>query len=283
MSGKVTNMIIAIANDLDVNIKLLLGIIIPIFVVIITSVLFKSGIFLNSGFIANSSSSTSGPVFIVAGPSNSGKTSFLTRLREPNNTKFQTVTTQEYSVLRNYRNANNLTKKKVCNIIDFPGHIRLRYQLLNYFKNTLKNKSNIRGVVFFMDSTVNAEQMVYTAECLLDILNITEKNGIDVLVACNKSDLFASRPSLKIKEQLEKNLKEIINRKKKSVGEKNSTFDNTDDGNDNNGIGNSLEVIMEQLGSDPKFDRLESEIVFKNGSVVNKNIDDWLEWMDEKL
>ncbi|CCD24047.1 Signal recognition particle receptor subunit beta NDAI_0C03870 [Naumovozyma dairenensis CBS 421] len=207
------------------------------------------------------------PIFVIAGPSNSGKTSLFTLLS--NNKQRPTVTSLDVSKLENLDNR--------INVIEFPGHFKLRYKLIDF----LKKNPKIAGVIYVVDSTVDPKELTKTAEFLLDVLLITEsKKNMEpnILIACNKSESFSSRPPLRIKEALETEISKIIVRKKKSIGDVNIiTQDGTDESNE-------LEMLKE-LSSSGKFsfNLLEGSVDAISGSVLKKDIVKWQEWIEEQL
>nr|2GED_A Chain A, Signal recognition particle receptor beta subunit [Saccharomyces cerevisiae]2GED_B Chain B, Signal recognition particle receptor beta subunit [Saccharomyces cerevisiae] len=145
------------------------------------------------------------PSIIIAGPQNSGKTSLLTLLTT--DSVRPTVVSQEPLSAADYDGSG-------VTLVDFPGHVKLRYKLSDYLKTRAKF---VKGLIFMVDSTVDPKKLTTTAEFLVDILSITEsscENGIDILIACNKSELFTARPPSKIKDALESEIQKVIERRK---------------------------------------------------------------------
>ncbi|CCC70722.1 hypothetical protein NCAS_0F02380 [Naumovozyma castellii] len=217
------------------------------------------------------------PVFVLAGPSNAGKTALFNML--VGDEMRNTVMSQEVSKVENVDDEFNL--------FDFPGHFKLRYKLFDQLKNLKK----VSGVVFVVDSTVDPKELTKTAEFLLDVILVTEsrkEDEIDILIACNKSELFSSRPPLKIKEALEREIDKIIVRKKKSLsdvkGKASSNDDDDEEMMNDNDNGASLEILNE-LGSTKafKFSLLDGSVEAISGSVSKKNIDGWNQWIHERL
>ena len=185
-----------------------------------------------------------------------------------------TVTSQEVNIKKKYENKVNL--------IDFPGHVKLHYKLID----SLKNTEHIKGLIFVVDATTDPKKLTDTAEFLLDILSITEvsKEPIDILIACNKSESFTARPPNKIKEALEKEVSLAIERQKKSLSEVNQKADlgaGADDATDDN----ENAGFLENFNGDTKFtfSMLEGEVDATKGSVLKKDISNWEEWLDDKL
>lgn len=204
------------------------------------------------------------PTFIIAGPSFSGKTSLFNALTTD---EFKyTLMSQDINVANNYM-LPSVTKSAKFKLMEFPGHIKLRYKLLN----TIKDSVYLKGLIFMVDSTMDPPKLAEAAEFLHEILIITERRpgGIDILIACNKSESFASRPALKIKEALEKEISKILIRKAKNVKE----MSNEDNGD------NSLEVTSKGVF---EFGLLDGSVDSLEGSVLKKDIEKWECWIDER-
>jgi len=260
------------------------------------------------------SSSNGKPTFLVVGPCSGGKTSFLYRLRSMNKKEKEeeddveeksknkvdetnelpfTVTSQTPFELMNYTFQES---NKKCNFIDFPGHIKVRYQLESY----IRGNKNLKGVIFVMDSTDNGDKLDNTVEFLFEIINFTEKyhDGVDILIACNKTDLFASRPGNKVKDQLQIKLKELIVRKKKSVATKNSSANSSAKSKFTTAGRSAGNKISPSAGDDEDADEqyvehlinpnftfadLDGSFDSIGGSVLKNKIDSWTEWVQERL
>lgn len=183
-----------------------------------------------------------------------------------------TVASQDVNIKKNYGTSISL--------IDFPGHIKLRYKLIDALRET----THVKGVVFVVDATIDPKKLTETAEFLLEILTITEISSepVDILIACNKSESFTARPPLKIKEALEKEIGLIIERHNKSLGEVKKRADlgngNGDESDDENA------AFLENFnGSNKfKFSMLEGEVDAMEGSVTKKNVSKWEDWLSEK-
>ncbi|GAV53178.1 hypothetical protein ZYGR_0AI04610 [Zygosaccharomyces rouxii] len=213
------------------------------------------------------------PTFIIAGPSESGKTSLFTLLTSdsvrPSVTSLEPNTAPDFKI-------PIATKTFSGRLIEFPGHLKLRNKLFE----TLQNSSNIKGLIFVVDATVDPKELTSTAEFLFEILQVTERfpNGVDILIACNKSESFTARPPLKIRSALEKEIEKIIIRRQKSLETVNGGEKTDEDGN----LQEEPQVF--NLGSKDgfKFESLEGNIDSVEGSVMKRNIDKWECWMDER-
>ncbi|SCU86664.1 LAMI_0D03092g1_1 [Lachancea mirantina] len=217
------------------------------------------------------------PTFIIAGPCGSGKTALFSLLTT--DTVKPTVMSQEVNVAYDYMLPSTVKHLKF-NLMEFPGHVKLRYRLFE----ALKESSTIKGLVFVVDSTVDPQKLTDTAEFLHDILAITERvpNGVDVLIACNKSELFTARPARKIREVLEREIAKVIERRAKSLssvqkGEAGAETDDTNDGFNSHG------PLLEYNSTKGfKFEFLEGNVDAVSGSVQKQNIDKWECWVDER-
>lgn len=213
------------------------------------------------------------PTFIIAGPSNSGKTCLYNLLTIE---KFRsTVMTQEPSVTHSFK----LKGSPPVRLMDFPGHLKLRNKLLM----ELKNSSNVKGIIFMIDSTVDPKEMTKTAEFLFQILQLTEreKNGVDILLACNKSDSFAARQPLKIKGVLEKEIEKIIQRKRSSLGTVSGSLVGSRDADDHE-ASDSENLDLLDVSNEFEFAAIEGNVDAFEGSVSKGNIEKWNCWICER-
>ncbi|CCH58827.1 hypothetical protein TBLA_0A10490 [Henningerozyma blattae CBS 6284] len=237
---------------------------------------------------ANSKEKISSPTIILAGPSDSGKTSLFNKLSYDDST-ILTVTSQEPNIANNFKLSNS---NNSFTLIDYPGHIKLHYKLLN----NLKNFKNLKGLIFLVDSTIDPKNLTDTAQFLYDILVITENtkyfnNGVDILLACNKSELFTSRPVKKILETLEFEIDKIIKRQKSSLGSASTVLasgiqrkgrSNEDDDENNDGTDSPLfNAVIGSQGF--KFSALEGTFDVLDGSVQKNKTSKWEEWIDERF
>jgi len=94
---------------------------------------------------------------------------------------------------------------KSWNLIDLPGHERVRAKYL------YKHKDNARGVVFLIDSVKFQKEIRDVAELMYDLLanRTMKRNKASILVACNKQDQVTAKSCSVIKTQLEKELSNL--------------------------------------------------------------------------
>lgn len=236
---------------------------------------------------------TKSPAIFITGPSNSGKTALFTVLTTGK--LRNTVISQTANVKSNFHGTN-------VALVDFPGHIKLRYKLFDELVRRQhangKNVGKLRGVVFMVDATTNPKRLTETAEFLLEVLKYTELSfePVDVLIACNKSESFVARPALKIKDIVEKEIGECIKRSKGSLGEVNGVRDrDRDDGatviaGGGGGSGSTAPTtdtagfIEAVIGGESfSFDMLEGTVEVADGSVVKRKLGKWEEWIDGRV
>ncbi|KAI5952095.1 hypothetical protein KGF57_004224 [Candida theae] len=225
---------------------------------------------------------------------------------------------------------------KPFQLVDYPGHLKY----WNLFTKLIKNDitlSNIKGIVVVIDSSsanwtkgsTNANtksgsgstsatssagaEVEKLTKFLYNLLAITERkqNGIDFLFAVNKSDLFDSVPTHKIRSTLEVEIDKLIHNEINNV-DKTSGIDaigeDVDEGaNDGSNGGeygsgsgsgagsgagaggyreNMREFWLSIIGSSEgqfTFDKLEGNMDFLSGSVLKNKIDKWESWFDEKV
>ncbi|CAG99567.1 Signal recognition particle receptor subunit beta [Kluyveromyces lactis] len=213
------------------------------------------------------------PTFIIAGLPQTGKTA-LFNLLTTDSVK-PSVMSQEPNVAEDYMLPTSHKNFKF-KLIDFPGHDKFRSELLQ----TIKDSSQLKGLIYVIDSTINPKELVSTAELLYEILSVTElrPDGVDILLACNKSESFVARPPSKIKGALEKEITEIMKRKAKSL-KANSKKSLSDDANDDD---DDEVAVLQQNSAGFEFDRIDGNVDAKEGSVLKNDIDKWECWIDER-
>lgn len=239
------------------------------------------------------------PTFLIVGPPNSGKTSlfqYLSYLSNKNadlddndkddvqELKFHEL---DISATKSFRlNINNNAKlpfqssyKTKYTLIDVPGEEKI-YNLR--IKEILDHFQKIQGIVFVIDSTVHNNEINGIAKRLFNLLLLSEKrpNGIDILLAINKTDQFGARPVTKFREILEKEINEIKNLNLRNLKKVNLNSKESNDEHDD-----EAEQILEEFGNANvqfKFDQLEGNFDFVGGSLYQNKAIDWVNWLDEK-
>lgn len=130
-------------------------------------------------FLANGSSSSSSSILIV-GPCGSGKTLLYHRL---------TTDTSGIETVSSMRKNSGLFMGKE-NLVDYPGHYRLRGGLVAELKRC-------RKVVFVVDSAAMAQQSKAAAEILFQVL--TSGTTCPLLFICNKTDKATAKTAQRVK------------------------------------------------------------------------------------
>ena len=235
------------------------------------------------------------PTFLILGSNNSGKTSLFNKLQNNNKDIKNTVSSIEPNVSMINLPISNASIGKKFQIIDYPGHLKLSkiFERLIINEITLKN---LKGIIYMIDSSsininddINFEKIV---KFLYNLFSITERipNGVDFLIAINKTDLFDSIPVHKIKDKLEFEINKLIRHEIDNVG-KTSGIDDTGKGDDDGSNGGNSSDKNESLrafwmgvvgNGDFTFDKLEGNVDFFGGSTT-KNISQWENWLDEKV
>jgi signal recognition particle receptor subunit beta len=95
------------------------------------------------------------------------------------------------------------SSQKSIPIVDFPGHPRLRTQLM-------ESLSSAKKIVFVIDASNIQSHVRVAAEFLYDLFtNPLMDNGPSVMVACNKSDVAGARPPARVKLALQQEIEKI--------------------------------------------------------------------------
>lgn len=218
------------------------------------------------------------PTFIIAGLSNSGKTTLYNSLTIKNGFKVPTVTSQEPNIKTNFKlplvgNESDIPQS-LFKLIECPGHQKLH----NFTFDEIKNSSNIRGLTYVLDSTLDPKKMVENAKFLYEILTRTERraNGVDILIACNKSDQFSSRQVKTIKHILETEIDKYRKLSVSNISKSNEDGTDFDEDDETKQLGVSLNDSF-------NFDKLEGQIHILSGSVLKNKIETWEHWIDERV
>lgn len=91
--------------------------------------------------------------------------------------------------------------RKAVNVVDLPGHPRLRAKLDHYV-------AGARGVIFVVDAVEFTAQRRAVAEQLFDVLShpTLQRRRVPVLLACNKSEKITAHPVEFIRKRLQKEI-----------------------------------------------------------------------------
>jgi signal recognition particle receptor subunit beta len=131
---------------------------------------------------------------LFIGPCGSGKTLLTRKLAyssEPT-----TVMSSQVSVLT--------SSDRKFELVDFPGHPKLRSQLTEYLRRA-------RKIVFLFDASNTQSQLRDAAELLYDLFTNPEIDSSSgrMLILCNKSDVKGARPHARVKMALQDELEKI--------------------------------------------------------------------------
>eukprot|EP01023_Acetabularia_acetabulum_P038361 TRINITY_DN3673_c0_g1_i1.p2 TRINITY_DN3673_c0_g1~~TRINITY_DN3673_c0_g1_i1.p2 ORF type:complete len:283 (-),score=29.42 TRINITY_DN3673_c0_g1_i1:159-956(-) len=145
-----------------------------------------------------------GKTVLIAGPCDAGKTALYFRLKfgELKN-GFVTSMQENKDTIPVPLNSKTATQKMV-QIIDTPGHPRLRYKFGQF-----TSAGGVRGVIYMIDSLTFLHEIRATAEQLYDVLTdpVIYRSRTPVLICCNKADQEAKAYSVDfIRKKLEKEL-----------------------------------------------------------------------------
>jgi len=132
---------------------------------------------------------------LICGSCDSGKTTLLGQLLHDKPIETYTSMKENTGVL-------SLPGKKPVNIVDVPGHERIRENILDQFAGSA------RGIVFVIDSNTISKQIRDTTEYLFNILSkpVIYAASPRILIACNKQDLGLAKGAAAIQGLLEKEL-----------------------------------------------------------------------------
>jgi len=134
--------------------------------------------------------SQNGDTILLAGMTNSGKTSLFAKLINSENA-WRTCPSTKENIYTEYYGKKS---KRPYKLVDYPGDRSLKGYLLSNWLSSEKQGS-IRGIVFVVDSSAGSKENKDSNELFYDILLAAQKH-IPVLVACNKQDLRAPQKEI---------------------------------------------------------------------------------------
>ncbi|VVT45744.1 uncharacterized protein SAPINGB_P000869 [Magnusiomyces paraingens] len=217
------------------------------------------------------------PTIIIAGPPSGGKTSLYTLLTTGK--VEDTVTTQIPNVYNSFSIPfDSETDASRITLIDLPGHPKL----IHHLDEALLVNSNIKGILFVLDGASGTRGIEQAAQYLFKVLSRTEyrMGGIDMMIACNKADLFSMVPAAKLRKILEQELTFIRDARAQGLGTvKNedtlggrAARDNPED--------DDAEGSWLGQGEPIDFSKLDGEIAIADGSVKTKSVESWKRWIE---
>jgi len=198
-----------------------------------------------------------GRAILICGPSDSGKSLLFSQL--VHRKKIDTFTSmQENLGLLDLTD----TRKKPVDVMDLPGHDRLRTKCLE------KHKSSALGIVYVLDASTITKNIRDVTEFLFQILSdpTIHGNRTSVLIVCNKQDMTLAKGSSVIERELAK-----------EIGLLRETHSKSLQGTDGNVINH---VFLGKIGKDFAFSDLKAKVDFCEISALeDDNIDKVKEWI----
>lgn len=164
------------------------AILIATFIVVLTTVL----------YLLFGRSQSRGRSIILVGLTDSGKTLLFSRLSSGKYVMTHTSIKEN----RGQHKVKGNQSGKILDLIDLPGHEKLRIRFLEQYKD------QARGILFVVDSVNFPREQRDVAEVMYDILSDKRfsKSAVSILVVCNKQDLTTAKSQSVIKSQLEKEI-----------------------------------------------------------------------------
>ncbi|GAB7362977.1 hypothetical protein MBLNU230_g3272t1 [Neophaeotheca triangularis] len=189
------------------------------------------------------------PTILLAGPSNSGKTTLLTLLATGSPSETHTSQTPQSALCKlpqtlrskadRYRSENDTSARERPQflLLDTPGHGKLRHHAFAALADPASSKQpepaavrNLRGLVFVADSAACATQagLTATAEYLHHLLLRLQKRHtrhpgskppapVPVLVAAGKQDVFTALPAGLVGRRLEEEVGRVRESRSRGV------------------------------------------------------------------
>ncbi|EAY04042.1 hypothetical protein TVAG_055280 [Trichomonas vaginalis G3] len=157
-----------------------------------------------------------------------------------------------------------IVKNRIINLIDEPGHARVKTQVLSSIRDA-------KAIIFVIDSETVLSQMSDIANLLYDVLSQPEiiKNRVPVLILGAKTDLHSARPIDVIREELEKEFDYLRNNRQQS---------------DQVEGGNSEFLFLGEENAEFNFDQLyTNKIWFRTCSVNNDSTQDVMDFIEKMV
>ncbi|KAL3213125.1 hypothetical protein MRX96_035626 [Rhipicephalus microplus] len=132
---------------------------------------------------------------LIVGLSDAGKTLLFSQL-----VGLKKVHT--YTSIKENKASYKIPKKGSLNLIDLPGHDRIRVGFLDYFKGLA------RAVLFVVDSAKFPQEVRDVAEFLYNLLcdPVISQHCPPIMIVCNKQDAPMAKSPKVIQSQLEKEM-----------------------------------------------------------------------------
>ncbi|XP_043269836.1 signal recognition particle receptor subunit beta [Venturia canescens] len=192
-----------------------------------------------------------GKNILLTGLSDAGKTVLYTKLFSSKSIRTHT------SVKENV--GNIVINDKTLQIVDIPGHERLRYKFFDKYKNSA------RGLIYVIDSVTLSKDIRDAAEFLYTLLSdeVMQKD-ISVLILCNKQDQTMAKGCGIVQTLLEKEINLLRLTKMNQLEATDSTSANS---------------FVGKQGKDFEFSHLVNKVDFAEGSV--SDIDQVKLWLEK--
>jgi len=189
---------------------------------------------------------------LIAGPCDSGKTLMFSQL-------LHGKPVQTFASMQENSGLYEDDRKKVFNVVDLPGHERLRYAALD------KHKDSALAVIYVVDASTIKQQIRDAAEFLFRILSdpVVHRNRTPVLVACNKQDVALSAKGAAVIER------EVT----KEMGLLRETHARLLDGTNDNATAALDHVFLGKEGKEFEFSDLKAKVEFCETSA-STDVDD---------
>ncbi|GMM35963.1 Signal recognition particle receptor subunit beta [Saccharomycopsis crataegensis] len=230
------------------------------------------------------------PTFIIIGAADSGKTSFFQYLSYLSTAKTEDpdaplMKLQDLDIATTKSFKLNFDKIKLpfqssyktqFLLIDIPGEEKVFNAKI---KEIVNNFTNIKGAIFMIDASVNNNKINSIGKQIFRFLMLSETrpNGIDTLLAINKTDQFGARPVSKFGELLEQEINDIKNLNLQNLKSVKQSADNDDQ--------DEQDEILEEFGNTNvkfRFQNLEGNFDVYGGSLLKGSVDTWINWIDER-
>lgn len=213
-------------------------------------------------FALRSKTKVSGnPTVLLVGPSGSGKTSLFNLWTGVQAETVTSVSPNRSASVKLPIASQDDEDHELVTLVDLPGHDKL--ETLTWTE--LDQTPNVRAVAFVIDAASGQQKITAAAARLFKLLIKTEARGIRVLIMANKSDLFNTLSTARVKAVLEAEMEAIRASKQQSVGEA-----GTEEFEERAWIG---------LDGKFRFEDLESEVQIVDGSVKLKKTQKWDQWL----
>jgi len=192
---------------------------------------------------------------LLCGTCDSGKTTLLGQL-------LHDKPIETYTSMKENTGSLALPGKKPVNIVDIPGHERLREAVLDQYAGSA------RGIVFVVDSNTISKQIRDTTEFLFNILSkpVIYAARPRVMIACNKQDIGLAKGAAAIQGLLEKEMNALR-----------ISHSNRLEGTDGEGVDH---VFLGKPGKDFVFQDLNMKVEFTEISAQqNDTLDALKNWI----